>query len=390
MAWLKTIRQLVIFVFMGILMYACLEPFDADVSVSKLDILIIDGYINIGAGETQITLSKVSALDEADAIEYAQGAEVYIENEGGEAFVLNESADGRYKSGELSLSADNRYRIYIKLPNGKEYRSALLAPKITPPIDSIHWEYKPDLLYIYANSHDPAGASRYYRWSYQEDWQIKSQFKADLEYRPGETPLIQERPDPFMLAMHDCWKKSISNRLIFGSTALQRDDNIKFPVITIPHSGERTSVKYSAIVNQHTLTEDEFNYLTLMNKNTTQTGSFFDPMPSQLFGNINRINHPNETVIGYVGVYTTEQDTLFILEAELPPGDEYQFNCMTIQFPLTAENCEIYLGGSSPPYIPYQLYSVNGNPEDLMVVAMVTKDCMDCRSNFTGQRPDYW
>ena len=388
MNWNKTIRQLIIFVFTGLLIYACVEPFDARVSANQLDVLIIDGYINVGSGETRITLSKVSTLAEGDAIEYEEDAEVYIQNDVNEAFLLTETDAGIYTSGELNLPADKQYRLYIKLSNGKEYHSEFQAPKITPPIDSAHWEYKPDFLYIYANAHDAAGASRYYRWTYKEDWHIRSQFKAYLKYTTGTE--IVERADPEMLKMHDCYKKATSNGLIFGSTVLQKDDIMKFPVTSIPHNSDRTSVKYSIIINQNTITEDEFNYLTLMNKNTTQTGSFFDPMPSQLFGNVNRINHPNETVIGYVGVYTTEHVILFIVKEDLPPGNVSQFNCPAIEFPRTPENCATYLGGESPSFIPYKLYDLGGDPEKSMIIAMPTKDCMDCRSNATGPRPDYW
>jgi Domain of unknown function (DUF4249) len=387
MAWRKTIGYIAICGAAATVFSGCVEPFDAEVSASQLDILIIDGYINVGPGETRITLSKVSALDQEGGMMHEEGADVRIENNAGEAFLLNETEDGIYTSDNLNLPADKQYRLYVSLSNGKEYSSELQTPKITPPIDSVHWEYKPDLLYIYSNSHDATNATRYYRWAYQEDWQIKTPFKSELKYDKNENPPIFERPDPEMLDMHNCWKKIKSNGLIFGSTAVLTNDVIKFPVVTIPHSSERISVKYSIIVNQHTITQAEFNYLTLMNKNSTQTGSFFDPMPSQLFGNIKRMDDPDETVIGYVGVYTTVQATLFILEDELPPSDVSQLACETITFLNTFDNRETYLGGARPPYVPLQLFEQEGNP---MIVAMPTKGCMDCRSDTTGPRPDYW
>lgn len=385
----RAIRNWLIFSFTLLVSYACVEPFEANVSASQVDLLIVDGYINIGPGETRIMLSKVSKLDQEGGIQYEEDADVHIENDDSEAFLLNETDRGIYTSGELNLPANKQYRLYIKLSNGKEYRSELQTPKITPPIDSVHWEYKPDLIYIYANAHDTEGDSRYYRWTYQEDWQIRTPFQAFLKYDESQD-LIVTRADPERIDMNDCYRKVKSNKLIFGTTAVLQDDVIKFPVTTIPHNSERTSLKYSIIVKQHALTQDEFNYLTLMNKNTTQTGSFFDPMPSQLFGNINRINNATETVIGYVGVYTTEQITKFILKAELPPGNNSQLNCTTIDFEDNFENRMQYLSGSQPTYIPYLLYNLNGNPVAPMIKAMPAKDCMDCQSDDTGPRPDYW
>ncbi len=382
----STFQKCVIFIFAIIALPACIEPFDAEVSANQLDILIIDGYVNVGPGETRIVLSKVSSLNAEDRIVYEENAEVRIEDEDEETFFLTETSPGIYKSGELNLPVDKKYRLYVKLLNGKEYYSELQTPKITPPIDSVHWEYKPDQLYIYANAHDLTGESRYYRWGYQEDWQIKTPYKAELKYDPNENPTIFPRPDPEMLAMHNCWKNTQSYGLIFGSTTVLATDIIKFPIISIPHSSEKTSVKYSIIVSQHTMTEDEFNYLTLMIKNTTQTGSFFDPMPSKLFGNIKRINS-DETVIGYVGVYSTQKATLFILQEELPPGDVTQPKCETITFDDTPENRALNLGGNRPAYIPYQIID---DPLFPRIVAMPAGDCMDCRTDRTGPRPDYW
>ena len=115
MNWLKTIKHFIIFILTAVLMCSCLEPFEADVSASQLDVLIIDGYINVGPGETRITLSKVSGLDQADKVRYEEDAEVFIQNNSGEGFLLNESEDGLYTSGELNLPADKQYRLYILL-----------------------------------------------------------------------------------------------------------------------------------------------------------------------------------------------------------------------------------------------------------------------------------
>lgn len=382
----KAIRHLAILFFTAIFITACVEPFDANVSANQLDVLIIDGYINVGSGETKIELSKVGRINQEEGVKYETGAEVRIENNLDETFLLTESKNGIY-TGELNLPADKQYRLYIKLLNGKEYRSKPQTPKITPPIDSVHWEYKPDLIYIYANAHDPAGESRYYRWTFQEDWQIRTPFQAELKC---DGVSIFKRGDPERIDMNDCYRTSKSRALIFGSTAVLEDDAIRFPITTIAHGAERTVRKYSIIVKQHTITQDEFNYLTLMNKNTTQTGSFFDPMPSQLYGNVKRINNSAETVIGYVGVYTTEQTTKFILKTDLPPGNVSQLNCHTIEFEDTPENRMLYLGGEPPVYIPYQLYDLNGDPEKPMIIAMPGKDCMDCRADDTVPRPDYW
>lgn len=382
----KTIKTFFIFVFTGVLAYACREPFDPSITAKKLDVLVIDGYINAGLGKTEIILSKVSALDQSQIVNYEENAEVYIESDASESFLLVESDQGIYVSEDLNLSVDKKYRLYVKLKNNKEYRTGLLHVKVTPPIDSVSWEWEPDLLYIYVNTHDDQKTSRYYRWSYREDWQIRSQEISTLEYREDT---ILSRPVSEQLQMLNCWKKATSSGLIFSSSQNLTSDVMKFPITKLPHGAEENRVKYSIIVNQHTLTQEEYNYLSLMEKNTTQTGSFFDPMPSQLFGNIINVQDQTELVVGYVGVYTTERDTLFIESDELPPVP-VQESCDTVHFVNTSANLNIFLGGDFPSYIPYETYYgvIAGIPTP-MIVGMVPY-CLDCRLRGTNIKPEYW
>ena len=54
-----------------------------------------------------------------------------------------------------------------------------------------------------------------------------------------------------------------------------------------------------------------------MKKNTEQTGSLFDPQPSQLSGNIHCLTDPNELVIGYVEITQEQTQRIFISSSEV-------------------------------------------------------------------------
>lgn len=353
---------------------SCLEPFNPNIPAKDVGFLVVEGYINADTGVTRIQLTRVSALEESNLILYEEGAEVWIESNLGETFMLSEKGQGIYLSDTLILPIDRQYRLVVNRNNDKTYTSELMPVKVTPSIDSLHWEWK-DQLYIYANSHDISDATRFYTWTFREDWEIKSQYQATLQYVKDRDTLTLLFPSD-ALRMHDCWGKATSTKTVFASTQQLTQDAISYPITVIPASSEKIQYKYSIWAYQRTMTEDEYNYMILVKKNSEQTGSFFDPMPSQLFGNIHREGNMEELVVGYVGVYTTEKLRLFIDKDELPPHP-VQEKCPPEDFEFTPVNLETYLSNPTV-FLPYQTYFENGNPSKPRVVALPAV-CLDCR-----------
>lgn len=359
-----------------ILISGCLEPFNADVPDEDLNLLVVEGYINAGSGVTRIALSRISPLSQGDEILHERNAEVRIESEDNESYLLTETDAGIYLSDTLELPTDKQYQLLIKCSNGKEYASELQSVKITPPIDSLHWEWR-DQLYIYANSHDNQSVTHYYTWTYYEDWLIKSQYESLIFYNSGSNSIEARFPAAALKLFH-CWKKATSGELILASSRSLATDAIKYPVASIPNSSEKLQEEYGIFVNQRTMTEEEYNYLMLIKKNSQQTGSFFDPMPSQLFGNIHQVNDPKETVIGYIGSYTTERNHLFISKSDVPVIPLQQ-KCPETDFEYTEENLRAFL---SDPLVllPYQVYYEDGDSvENKRRVLAYPAYCMDCR-----------
>jgi hypothetical protein len=376
---------LLVFIIVGIFSYGCIEPFEARLGSHDQNILVIEGYINAGPGKTRIYLSKVSLLNESETFQYENNAEVYVESDANESFLLTALDQGVYESEELNLRLDRKYRLHVKLQSGKEYRSELLNVKITPSIDSLHWEWKPDRLYIYVNTHDSQDASRFYKWTFQENWEIQVPYISVLEYR--EDTILDRSVEEYS-SMKKCWLASTSASLQFATTQGLTADVINFPITAIPHGSERTRIEYALLAVQHTITEDEYNYLTLIQKNSTQVGSFFDPMPSQLFGNIKNVADADESIIGYIGVYTTESLRLIIHGSELPQVP-VQEHCQFVDFPNFPDSLKYYLGHIPPRYLPYETYYEDNNVGKPRVIA-VEPYCADCRLRGSAVRPDFF
>lgn len=377
----KTLRRLIFSAVAMTMGFACVDPFDPSVSASEINILVVEGYINSGGGVTKITLSKVSPIYLGNRVLHETNAEVRIESEDHETFLLSEKAAGEYVSDTLALPTNKQYRLLIKRSNGIEYASEFLSVKVSPPIDSLHWEWR-DQLYIYANAHDDESATQYYTWTFQEDWQNRGRYDQLIFYN-GDTLIIRQPNDPGVVEYSICYSKSTSDEMILASTQNFVRDFISYPITTIPASSSKIEDIYRIIVRQRTMTEDEYNYVALANKNSELTGSFFDPMPSQLFGNVFRSDGQEEAIVGYVGTYTTQTLKLFIDGDDLPPHDS-QEHCEFVEFQHSAYNLSLYF--SDPTILlPHETYWKDGIPYVIAISAF----CIDCalKPGYTSIKP---
>jgi hypothetical protein len=361
----------------------CKDPFIPDIPFQQSNLLVVEGYINMGAVPTVIGISRISGLDEGTLRRYERGANVRIEDESGSIFILTEKDPGTYVSADLDLPQDRAYRIVIKTVDGASYHSAFVKTKVTPPIDSVSWQWEKHGLQIYVNSHDPENLSRYYQWTYEEDWELKSQEATPLKYE-GDTLVNLSQQEA--MEMRRCWKSSVSEDLIIASSANLSHDLVHFPLISIAHISEKTGVKYSVLVKQHALSKENYEYLKLIQKNSTQMGSFFDAMPSDIHGNIQNIDNAEEKVIGFVDAYTTVQSRLYIRYFELPSLPTSPAICQMVDLANQPDSLRMFFGEGAP-YLPLSTYFDRfGNARVVGIEAF----CVDCRLRGVSIPPDFW
>lgn len=77
----------------------------------------------------------------------------------------------------------------------------------------------------------------------------------------------------------------------------------RHPVIYISNLTDRLKTKYSILVNQYSLNEDEYNYWKKLKNITVSVGGLHDIIPSLIPSNIVCIENPGEKVLGYFSVW---------------------------------------------------------------------------------------
>lgn len=372
----------------------CIDPYMPDVISSTKSYLVVDGFINT-RGSTSIKLSRTFDIDSKAAPPIETRATLFIEEEGGARYPVPEtSVRGTYTSASLTLNPARNYRLSIRTSTGLEYASAYVPAKITPPIDAVTWQATDNGLTIYVNTHDDTRSTQYYRWEYEETWQIRSPYSPTVEYKNGR---MQDLLTPFPAF---CWTTVQSADIkISNTTRLSRDVISDFPLRSLSTTANQLYIGYSILVKQRAQTAAEYAYWELLKKNTENVGTLFDPLPSQLTGNVQCLNDGSELALGFVGAHSIAESRILIRRANLPGSWRVQSGYESCLPPDTVfidrpspppPNPAVILAGafSGTTYLPIEpVFTKAGT---LAGYTGKSRDCIDCRTRGTAVKPSYW
>lgn len=362
------------------LFVGCKEPFMPELEFKETNFLVVEGYINIGTDAvTEIRLSRTVPVEETQTEPLRENnAVIVIEDDLENIYTLTELSNGIYISDTLSLPFERSYRIRISTSDQVEYTSDFSTPIQTPAIDSVSWVRVTDGLEVHVATHDPLGSTFYYQWDYEEVWELRSPYFSFYSYANGQ---FFPREESEIQAMRKCWRTATPPNLIVRSTGTFVSDAISLTLFNIPAFNERLGENYSVLIRQHALSMEAFNYLQVMIKNTNQLGTFFDPQPSQLTGNIT-VKGSDKAVIGFIEAYTTSEERIYIKKVDVPWWN-FNFPCTTIEFSVDPETIEANFGQAL--YIPVTFNDVQTK------MSGASPTCADCRRRGgNNNKPSFW
>jgi hypothetical protein len=356
---------------------ACKQEYPLPKETNDLDLLVVEGLLNT-SGPTVVRLSRTFNPTDIGTILPVVNAEVTVEGEDNTMFFLPGNTSGEYTSNQLPLDNAVKYRLRIKTTGGQEYLSDFVPVQPSPAIDSVHWKRTDDAIQLLVTTHDPQNKTWYYRWEYDETWEIHSDFLSHFKWMD---PAVILRSDPY--SIYYCWKSDASTRIFLNSSAKLTQDVISAQQLhSIPIAAEQISVRYSMLVRQYALTREAYQFWEIMKKNTEQVGTLFDPQPSQLLSNIRAVNDETEAVIGYVSAGSVSEKRLFINRREVEPW-RYRRDCTERVIPL--DSIQYYF--PNEVYIPLQEWYFFGR---LAGYTSSLRTCVDCTTRGTNVRPAFW
>ena len=361
---------------------SCVEIYEPEIVEHNPTYLVVNGILNLD-GPTEISLTYSTNISSTEPPPRVSEALVEIQDSENQTYGLNETAEGIYTAGaDLVPDTQLQYRLHI-VTAGKEYLSDFVEVKQTPPIDSVNFQGSEDGVDINISTHDPTGQSKYYKWNFTETWEYNARFLST--YRMVEGVLMPKHRDEYAFT---CYKTVPNDGVLIESTVRLREDRVSnFTLTTIPPASDKVSRKYSVIIQQYVLTEEAYQYMELLRNNTEQIGGLFDPLPSQIQGNIYCISDPDDKAIGFFVATSIEEKRIFIKREDLP--DSYPVFPSRACIADTTIFQPLVIYGSLESII-FPLFSTGTPPVASGFVSSST-DCTDCRF-FGGilTKPDFW
>lgn len=370
----KLLHKVLLFAFL-ILISSCIEQFIPLVGEDK-DIIVVEGLITDQPGQNIIKLSISLPLGGKDAAKPLIGCIVTISDDFGNNYSLHETVSGTYIADPAFQGVVGRsYTLRIATNESHQnlsYQSSPVLMKPVPPIDSIYYDKivlsrmsdgwpSGEGCQIYLNTHDPENICRFYRWEYVETWKFQI---------------------PYSVPNNQCWVSSNSDKINIKSTSTFSSDRIeRHPINYITNTTDRLKIRYSILVNQYSLNENEYIYWEKLQNIVEQVGSLYDITPASIPSNILCIEKPNENVLGYFSVSAVKSKRIFIND---------NFNGIANPY----SSCEDFIVTGSKP-IPnlgvsvWVLISHSVPPPPYRVVTY-SKGCYDCTVRGTKIEPEFW
>jgi hypothetical protein len=369
---------LYIFITLSLLLTnSCITPFFPDADETE-ELLVVQGLITDQPGAYTVNLSRSQPLGYKITDKPVTGCTVLIEDDLGHSYPLHESEPGTYITdpeifcGEIGRKYTLRITEQDSAGNFISYQSLPEEMRPVPPIDSIYYE-KVEIpsedpnepvkegCQIYLDTDDKDGICKYYRWDYSETWKFKIPFDVDKQM---------------------CWKTANSDIIDIKNTAVLSQNKInRYPVAFVSTETDRLSLRYSILVNQYSISEEEYNYWEKLQNISVDVGGLYDVIPASIPGNISCLQKPAEKVLGYFSVSAKMSKRIFIQESFKGFPNFYAIcHLDTVSLDTYLPPDVMIISTREPPDYPPPWYRI------------ITDYpwCYDCTYSGTLVKPDFW
>ena len=295
-----------IYILLILLLSGCITQFIPQTKESK-EFLIVEGLITDQPVGNTIKLSKSMPLGERSNANPVSRCAVSITDNLGNRIAFYETASGIYSPVSAFQGVVGRfYTLHITAPfesNVFHYESYPMELRPVPPIDSLYYEkvtiksventFAPaEGCQVYLDTRDESDKCKFYRWEYDETWKIEI---------------------PYTVPNKVCYVTDNSDMINIKSTSVLTEDRIKkYPLSFISNNTDRLSKKYSMLVHQYSLSEDEYLYWEKLQNISEEVGGLYDMIPAAIPSNVFCVEDPNEKVLGYFSVSATTSKRIFI------------------------------------------------------------------------------
>jgi hypothetical protein len=322
----------ILFILLIGLVTSCYKVYDPHVDTAE-KVLVVDGMITNKTNAYHIFLTYAKPFNSSEKTMPVSAANVYVTDNLGNSYIFTERNEGEYRSDSLQFTGipGYNYRLHIVTPDGAEYESGpqRIFPEVNP--DSVYAEFDTkETLDRYTglkvNTH---GTDILIDIRNQSDSLPRYRITSNLVMQYYYYAIIQKNwNDPCIHFDIYCWQTINANsnfnlpdeEYSLNSASIKKhqvcflDDNINvyamgygLKINWADTTGIPTKAGYQfnlihhriLYLNQYTLNNETYLYYKSLNEQMQSEGKLFDPIATQLNGNIKCISDPEIKVIGF-------------------------------------------------------------------------------------------
>ena len=323
---------ILIFTILGCLLTSCYKVYDPRIDTAQ-KVLVVDGMITNKTNAYHILLTYANAFNSIGPGLPVNTADVYVTDNLENRYIFHERENGNYISDSLQFTGipGRSYRLHIITPDKVEYESdpQRIFPEVSP--DNIYAEFdNKEILErssgLKVNTH---GANILIDITNQSDSLSRFRITSNLVMQYFYIVYIPMNWPTVLIFNLYCWQTVNANTNIdlagmdfsLNSASIRKhpvcfmDDNYSVYALyyklklnwedTIASTSESNSFKYYDIhhrilyLNQYTLNNETYVYYKSLDEQMQSEGKLFDPVASQLNGNIKCITDPEKKAIGF-------------------------------------------------------------------------------------------
>jgi len=304
--------KLIIVLLVCMMEWSCKEVYYPDEIISNEKIPVIQGLI-VEDGSPEATLSWALGYKE-QSTEYINDARVYVTDDEGNSEDLTSVGNGKYNgfTGEIIGTMGRTYTLHVELPDGKTYASKPETIARHPVVDSLYASPVLQTFNTYNSSNEPIS-------EVQEGLSLKADLSgsgdSSLYYR-FHTKVVKETmytvgigtPGSYSVfgwqsyTIDKSYSSGISvtqglNQVLkdhdIGFVRYYYDVNLETQNSTAPYT-----IAWILTCDVYSISQDVYNYYQSIEKQLNSSDQMFAPEPSQIKGNVQCENNPDEKVIG--------------------------------------------------------------------------------------------
>jgi hypothetical protein len=367
---------------------SCIEPYDPVINETQ-DVMVINGMISDRPGLQQVTVTLSTPYNNP-TFKPVSGCVVSVQDGLGNIafYTENRSEQGVYEAllDEPFLGVGKTYSLQVVTPSNEVYRSDYDTLLACPPVDALYYEQSvsggtdpEDIWYgvqFYNDVRGNLNGTRNYRWKAIATWEYRAPYTAQyVRYKGINIPYIKD-------TVSTCYLTETIETVYAASTQLLTENSIyKNKLHYVSDQTPRLAVRYSLLVEQHSLTDQAYLYWEKLAAQSANDASLYETQPSSSQGNIYNTNWSAEKVLGCFYATQIRDKRIFVEWDDL-------------DFPVAAYTCRLDTLENNSTFIfdqYYYLISLNVIGPGPPWLGTNIRNCFDCTERGgDNQIPDFW